>query len=71
MLPQVLEDVVHGSTVVELLFELDALTCDLDVTEDTEQRGRQLQDVWVTLKEPLPMEAATRALSLMCFVAVY
>ena len=48
VLPQVLEDVVHGPTVVELLFELDTLTGHLDVAEHTEKRRCELLDVRVT-----------------------
>ena len=48
LFPEVLEDLVHGSTIVELLFELDTLTGHLDVAEHTEKRRCELLDVRVT-----------------------
>ena len=60
LLPQVLEYVVHGPAVVELLLELDALARHLDVAEDTQQRRRQLLDVRVRLEEILATEAENK-----------
>ena len=48
LFPEILKDLVHGSTIVELLFELDALTGHLDVAEHTEKRRCELLDVRVT-----------------------
>ena len=61
LLPQVLEYVVHGPAVVELLLELDALARHLDVAEDTQQRRRQLLDVRVRLKEIFATETENKA----------
>ena len=61
LLPQVLEYVVHGPAVVELLLELDALARHLDVAEDTQQRRRQLLDVRVRLEEILATETENKA----------
>ena len=60
LLPQVLEYVVHGPAVVELLLELDALARHLDVAEDTQQRRRQLLDVRVRLKEIFATETENK-----------
>ena len=48
LFPEVLKDLVHRSTIVELLLKLDALTRHLDVAEHTEESRCELLDVRVT-----------------------
>ncbi len=56
--PDVLEDGVHGSAVVELLLELDALPRHLDADEDVQQGARQVTNKRMLVKQSLPVIAA-------------
>jgi hypothetical protein len=55
---QVLEHVVHGAAVVELLLEFHALARHLDAHKHLEERACQLGDVRVLLEQLLAHKAA-------------
>lgn len=54
-IPEELHGVVHGSSIVELLFETDALTGHFDAGEHVEKRPHQLVGEGVVQKNICPM----------------